>query len=86
MAFERYTLIFRKQNKTESLEHFLADLVQLALRADCGDREEEWVRDMFTAHMHNQTIVAEQIAQTRSPQDAYECAIRREKVLNMVAK
>ena len=34
---------------------------------------------MFTAHMHSEKIADELLAQTRSPQDAYEYAIRREK-------
>ena len=79
IAFERYNFICRKQKKNESLEHFHSDLVELALRADCGDREEEWVRDMFTAHMNNEKIAEELLAQTRTPQDAYEYAIRRGK-------
>ena len=79
VAFERYNFICRKQKKTESLEQFHADLVELASRADCGDREDEWVRDMFTAHMNNEKIAKELLAQTRTPQDAYEYAIRREK-------
>ena len=37
IAFERYNFICRKQKKTESLEQFHADLVELASRADCGD-------------------------------------------------
>ena len=39
---------------------------------------------MFTAHMHNEKTAEELLAQTRTPQDAYEYAIRREKGLNMV--
>ena len=30
--------------------------VELASRADCGDREDEWVRDMFTAHISNEKL------------------------------
>ena len=78
IAFERYNFICRKQTKAESLEQFHSDLVELASRADCGDREDEWVRDMLTAHMNNEKIAEELLAQTRSPQDAYEHAIRRE--------
>ena len=51
----------------------------MASRADGGDREDEWVRDMFTAHMHNEKISEELLAQTRTPQDAYEYAKCREK-------
>ena len=74
-----YNFICRKEKKNESLEQFHADLVELASRADCGDIEDEWVRDMFTAHMQNEKIAEELLAQTRSPQDACEYAIRREK-------
>ena len=53
--------------------------MELASRADCEDREDEWVRDMFTAHMNNDKIAEELLAQTRTPKDAFEYAIRREK-------
>ena len=76
VAFERYNFICRKQKKSESLEQFHVDLVELVSRADCGDGEDEWVRDMFTAHMINDTIAEELLAQTRTPQDAYEKAKR----------
>ena len=78
-AFERYNLICRKHKKIESLEKFHSDLVELASRADCEDCEDEWVRDMFKARMNNDKIADELLAQNRSPQDAYEYAIRREK-------
>ena len=51
----------------------------MASRTDGGDREDEWVRDKSTAHMHNENISEELLAQTRTPQDAYENAIRTEK-------
>ena len=51
----------------------------MASRADCGNREDEWDRDMFTAHMHNEKFAEELLAQTRTQQDAHEYAIRREK-------
>ena len=53
--------------------------MELASRADCGDRESEWVRDMFTAHMNNEKIAEELLAQTLTPQEAYKYAISREK-------
>ena len=81
VAFETYNFIYRKQKKTENLEQFHADLVELASRADCGDREDEWVPDMFTAHMKIENIAEELLAQTRSPKVAYEYAIRGEKVI-----
>ena len=47
VAFEKYNFICRKQKKMGGLEQFHADLVKLVSRADCGDREDEWVSDMF---------------------------------------
>ena len=79
IAFKRQNFICRKQRKTESLEQFHADLVELAARADCGDREDERVRDIFTATMTNEKITEKLLAETRSPQSAYEYAIRRGK-------
>ena len=79
IAFERYNFICQKQKKAESLGQFHADLVELASRADCGDRESEWVKDMFPAHLNNEKIAEDLLAQTRSPQEAYEYAIRQEK-------
>ena len=82
VAFERDNFICGKRKKSESLEQFHADLVELASRADCGDREDEWVRDMFAAHMNNDKIAEKLLAETgvhKSPQDAYEDAIRWEK-------
>ena len=53
--------------------------MELASGADCGDREDEWFRDISTAHMNNDKIAEDLLAQTRTPHDAYEYAIRREK-------
>ena len=50
ISFGRFNFICRKQKKTENLEQFHADSVELA---DCGDCEDEWIRDVFTAHMNN---------------------------------
>ena len=81
IAFERYNFICRKQQINELLEQFHADPVELASRADCGDKENEWVRDMFTANMNNKKIAEELLAETRTPQETYEYAIRREKCI-----
>ena len=79
IALERYSFNCRKQQNNETLEQFHEDLVEIASRADCGDKENERVRDMFTAHMNNEKIAEELLAETRTPQEAYEYAIRREK-------
>ena len=54
-------------------------MIELASRADCGDRDNEWVRDIITAYMPNEKNAEELLAETRSPQDACEYVIRREK-------
>ena len=41
IAFKRYNFICHKQKKNELLEQFHADLMELASRADCGDREDD---------------------------------------------
>ena len=41
VLFERQNFICRNQKKTEIFEQFHADLVELASRADCKDREDE---------------------------------------------
>ena len=79
IAFDTYNFIYRKQRKNKTLKQFHADLVELASRADCGNSEDEWARDMFTTHMNNKKIAKEIVAETRTPQEAYEYAIRREK-------
>ena len=56
IAFERYHFICRKPKSSRNLEQFHADLVELASIADCGDREDEWVRDMFTANISNEKL------------------------------
>ena len=53
--------------------------MDLASRADFGDKEDEWVCDMFTAHMKIERIAKELLAETRTPQEAYQYAIRLEK-------
>ena len=44
------------------------------------------MRDMFTAHMHKEKIAEELLAQTRTLQEAYEYAIRREKGIDIAAQ
>ena len=84
IAFERYNFICRKQKKTEILKQFLLDLVELASQADCGYREDEWVRDMFTAHMNNEKIAEELLAQTRSHKTRTNTQYSEKKELNIV--
>ena len=66
---------FRKNN--DSVEQFHAKLA--ASGADCEHREVEFVQDMFTAHMLNEKIFEELLAETRTHKEAYEYAIRCEK-------
>ena len=52
VAFESYKFLCSKQKKSDSFKQIYADLVELASRTDCGDHEDEWMRDMFTTHMN----------------------------------
>ena len=71
IAFDRYNFICRKQRKNETLELFHADLVELVSLKECGDKENEWVQDVFNAHVNNEKIAKELLAETRTPQEAY---------------
>ena len=85
IAFERYNFICSKQKKTESPENFQAELVDLALRVDCGDRENERFRDTFTAHLHNHKIAEELLAVTEpTEKNELKYAIHRENEQNIV--
>ena len=48
-----------EREKNELLEQFHVELVDFASRADCEEHRDEWVRDMFTANMHNDKIEEE---------------------------
>ena len=63
----------------KTLEQFHAVLVGLVSRAACGDREEQWVCDMVTAHMINEKRSEKLLEETSAPKEAYNYAIWREK-------
>ena len=53
-SLSKDTIYSAKHNgKTNPYNNSRANLVELAARADCGDREDEWSCDMFTAHLTN---------------------------------
>ena len=66
IAFQRYGFICRVQKKNESLEQFHAEVVELASKADCGDKEDEKVRDRFTAHLLNENLSEELLVETHT--------------------
>ena len=76
-SFRKVRFYLWETTKNETLKQFHADLVELASRAVGGDRQEEWFWPMFKAHISNDKITEELLAETKSPQDAYEYAIRR---------
>ena len=57
----------------------LRGLGRIGLTDRLGDREDEWVRDMFTAHVSYESFAEELLAETTSTQSAYEYAIWRGK-------
>ena len=63
IAFDRYNFICRKQRKIETLEQFHADLVELVSLEECGDKENEWLQDMFNAHVNNEKIAKDLLAE-----------------------
>ena len=67
-TMERSNFFCRKQRKNKSLEHLYAVLVELISRADCVDREYDWVQGMFTAYLTDNEIAEELLDKIRSLQ------------------
>ena len=55
IALERYNFFCRIQ-KNVCLEQFHAELIDLASKADCGDKEKESMRDKFTTNVKREDI------------------------------
>ena len=88
VTFDRYEAFTRKQNKTETLEQFHCGLTELVIKGNfkcpnCNNNtlETEIIRDLFTANMTNDEVQKDLLAETKSPEQAFEYAIRREKGL-----
>ena len=87
VTFDRYEAFTRKQNKTETLEQFHCGLTELVIKGNfkcpnCNDNtlETEIIRDLFTANMTNDEVQKDLLAETKTPDQAFEYAIRRKKV------
>ena len=88
VTFDRYEAFTRKQGKTESLEEFHCGLTELVVKGNfkctaCNDGglESEIVRDLFTANMSNDEVQKDLLAETKTPEQALDYAVRREKGL-----
>ena len=88
VTFDRYEAFTRKQNKTETLEQFHCGLTELVIIGNfkcpnCNDNtlETKIIRDLFTANMTNDEVQKDLLAETKTPTQAFEYAIRREKGL-----
>ena len=88
VTFDRYEAFTRKQNKTETLEQFHCGLTELVIKGNfkcpnCNDNtlETEIIRGLFTANMTNDEVQKDLMAETKTPDQAFEYAIRREKSL-----
>ena len=88
VTFDRYEAFTRKQNKTETLEQFHCGLTELVIKGNfkcpnCNNNtlETEIIRDLFTANMTNDEVQKDLLAETKTPEQAFEYAIRREKGL-----
>ena len=88
VTFDRYEAFTRKQGKTESLEEFHCGLTELVVRGNfkctaCNDGglESEIVRDLFTANMSNDEVQKDLLAETKTPAQALDYAMKREKGL-----
>ena len=88
VTFDRYEAFTRKQGKTESLEEFHCGLTELVVKGNfkctaCNDvsLESEIVRDLFIAHMSNDEVQKDLLAETKTPEQALDYAIKRERGL-----
>ena len=88
VTFDRYEAFTRKQGKTESLEEFHCGLTELVVKGNfkctaCNDGgfESEIVRDLFTANMSNDEVQKDLLAETKTPAQALDYAMKREKGL-----
>ena len=88
VTFDRYEAFTRKQGKTETLEEFHCGLTELVVKGNfkctaCNDGglESEIIRDLFTAHMTNDEVQKDLLAETKTPDQALDYAVRRDKGL-----
>ena len=88
VTFDRYETFTRKQGKTETLEEFHCGLTELVVKGNftctaCNDGglESEIIRDLFTANMTNDEVQKDLLAETKTPDQALNYAIRRERGL-----
>ena len=88
VTFDRYEAFTRKQGKTESLEQYHCGLTVLVVkgnfkRLNCNDGrlETEIIRVLFIANMSNDEVQRDLLAETKTPEQALDYAIRREKRL-----
>ena len=88
VTFDRYEAFTRKQGKTESLEEFHCGLTELVVKGNfkctaCkdGGLESEIIRDLLTAIMSNDEVQKDLLAETKSPEQALDYAVRRKKGL-----
>ena len=89
MTFDRYEAFTRKQGKTDTLEEFHCGLTELVVKgnfkcAACNDvgLDSEIIRDLFTANMSNDEVQNDLFAETKTPEQALDYAVRREKGLD----
>ena len=88
ITFDRYEAFTRKQGKTKTLQEFHCGLTELVVKGNfkctaCNDGglEAEISRDLFTANMSNDEVQRDLLAETKSPDQALDYAVRREKGL-----
>ena len=88
VTFVRNEAFTRKQGKTESLEQYHCGLTELVVKGkfkcvNCNDGrlETEIIRDLFTANKSNDEMQEDLLAETKTPEQALDYAIRREQGL-----
>ena len=82
MAFGMFIFICLKQRNKGTLEQLHLDLFELAFRADCGKENINGFGICSQPTCPTKRLQKDLSAETRSPPDAFEYAIRREKKID----
>ena len=78
-TYDRFQIINARQEPHESLETFYSRLRELGAKAAFGALEQDLVKDFFTGKMNNTAIQMELLSEMRTPAQALNYALARER-------
>ena len=78
-TYDRFQIINARHEPHESLETFYSRLRELGAKAALGAMEQDLVKDFFIGKMNNTAIQMELLSETRTPAQALNYALSRER-------